>query len=227
VALSKWKVDAEREARSRVGKTNQASTKRSVVKAEQELKRNHQLRDELTKAFLKGSAERMAFPVDGPQYQKFAESEFIVHRLEDTTYPNFDDSPGISGWFKLEVFDLYFNGIEGILNIEYVLVSEFTRSWSLLPEKRKEEEFPTGFWPVKVFKTGRIPWRNIRHYDLKGDEYQRCPHLYCLYADNGMPYEGFEYYRISEGRSYHFALPSDARVELETLLKIDPSAHNP
>jgi len=224
--LNKWKADAERDARSRIGKTNQTFSKRSVAKAEQELKRNHRVRDELTRAFLKSPEERMALPRGGPQYRKFAEGEFIVHRLDDTAYPKCDDGPGISGWFKLEVFDFYFNGIEGILNIEYVLVSEFTKSWSPLPEDRVKESFPDGFWPVKVFKTGKIPWRNIRHYDLDGDEYYRSPHLYCLYSDNGMPYEGFECYQISENDSYHFPLPSDAHVELEKLLRLDPKAQN-
>jgi len=224
--LNKWKADAECDARNRIGKTNQASSKRSIAKAEQELKRNHRVRDELTRAFLKSLEERMALPRGGPQYRKFAESEFIVHRLDDTAYPKSDDSPGISGWFKLEVFDFYFNGIEGILDIEYALVSEFTKSWSTLPEDRAKEPFPTGFWPIKVFKTGRIPWRNIRHYDLGGDEYYPFPHLYCLYADNGMPYEGFEYYQMPESESYLFSLPSDGRVELERLLRLDPKTQN-
>jgi hypothetical protein len=224
--LTKWKVDAESAARNKIGKTNPAFSKRSIAKAEQELKRNLRVRDELTKAFLKSSVERMALPRGGPQYRKFAESEFIVHRLDDTAYPGSDDNPGISGWFKLEVFDFYFNGIEGILNIEYALVSEFTKSWSLLPEDRAKEPFPAGFWPIKVFKTGRIPWRNIRHYDLRGDEFYPFPHLYCLYADDGMPYEGFEYYQIPEDDSYLFSLPSDARVELERLLRLDPKTQN-
>ena len=129
--LKKWKTQAEGEARARIGKTN---TKASwaVRKAEEELKRNHRLRDELTRAFLKPPSERMSASPSSAQYRKFRETEFIVHRVDDTTYPNSDPSPGISGWFKLEVFDFYFNGIEGILNIEYVLVSEFTKSWSTL-----------------------------------------------------------------------------------------------
>jgi hypothetical protein len=224
--LAKWKADAESFARNRIGKTAQVFNKRSAAKAERELKRDHHVRDELIRGFLKNQEALRVLPRGGPQYKKFAQSEFIVHRLEDTNYPKSDNSPGISGWFKLEVFDFYFNGIEGILNIEYALVSKFTKSWSLLPDDRAKEAFPTGFWPIKVFKTGRIPWRNIRHYDLGGDEYYPMPHLYCLYADNGMPYEGFEYYEITESDSYHFSLPSDAAVELERLLRLDPKTQN-
>jgi hypothetical protein len=220
--LQRWKVDAEAEAATRVGKTNLKSI-RSATKAEEELKRNHRLRDELTKAFLKSPSERMAAGPGGAQHRKFKETEFIVHKLGDALYPEFQKVPGISNWFKLETFDFYFNGIEGILNIEYVLASKFTKSWSLLPEKRVQEKFPDGFWPIKVFKTGRIPWRNIRHYDLRGDEYYPFPHLYCLYVDDGMPYEGFEYYAISNNDGYHFGLPSDAKVDLDKLLNVDPS----
>lgn len=223
--LQRWKTQAEGEARARIGKTNKRASS-TARKAEEELKRSHRLRDELTKAFLKTPSDRMSMRVGTAQYRKFRETEFIIHRVDDTTYPNSDETPGISGWFKLEVFDFYFNGIEGILNIEYVAVSEFTRSWSTLPEAREKEIFPHGFWPVKVFKTGRIPWRNIRHYDLRGDEYYPFPHLYCLYADDGMPYESFEYYVISEDDSYHFGLPSDARVDLSKLLNLDPSKQN-
>jgi hypothetical protein len=154
-----------------------------------------------------------------PAIPEIRETEFIVRRLDDSTYPDSDPSPGISGWFKLEIFDFYFNGIEGILNIEYVLMSDQTGDWSPLTSDQSEESFPGRFHRVKVFKIGKIPWRNIRHYDLRGDEYYPFPHLYCLYADNGMPYEGFRYYAISEDDSYHFALRAEAQIELAELLK--------
>jgi hypothetical protein len=223
--LEKWKLGAESDALKRAGKTNVQHTC-SARTAEANLRRNHRLRDELMRGFLKTPGERISESRGGAQYRKFRETEFIVHRLGDTLYPESDTAPGISNWFKLEVFDFYFNGIEGILNIEYVLATEFTRSWSLLPDDRRAESFPEGFWPVKVFKTGRIPWRNIRHYDLGGDEYHPYPHLYCLFADNGMPYESFEYYAISEGDGYHFGLQSGAMVDLERLLSVDPNKQN-
>ncbi len=224
--LKQWKVVAETDSLKRVGKTNVTSS-RSARMAEENLKRDHRVRDELRKAFLKEPKQRMVEGPGGAQYRKFRETEFIVHRLDDALYPEFDPAPGISNWFKLETFDFYFNGIEGILDIEYVLATELTKSWSLLPYDRVSDAFPKGFWPVKVFKTGRIPWRNIRHYDLHGDEYYPFPHLYCLFADNGMPYESFEYYAISENDGYNFGLPSAAMVDLERLLRVDPGNQNP
>jgi len=129
--LIRWKAEAEREAQRRIGKTGAKSAARSLAKVEQALKRDQKVRDELTRAFLKPPAELVATDHHGPQYRKFRETEFIVRRLDDSTYPDSDPSPGISGWFKLEVFDFYFNGLEGILNIEYVLMSDQTgdRIW--------------------------------------------------------------------------------------------------
>lgn len=201
--LRGWKLAAEWEAKKRIGKTNPVQ-RRANSRAETELKRNHRVRDDLRRAMLKSNAERLKKPPGQSRPWKFAEGEFIVHRLGETTYPSIDKGPGISDWFKLESFDFYHNGLEGILNIEYALVSSQTRQWASLDYDQSKCTFSDDFYVVKVFKTGKIPWRNIRHYDLNGDEYYRCPHLYCLYADDGMPYEGFAYYVINERDSYEF-----------------------
>jgi hypothetical protein len=169
---------------------------------------------------LKSGAERLKRPPGQSRPWSFAKGEFIVHRLEDTHYPDIDEGPGISNWFKLETFDFYHNGIEGILDIQYALVSQHTRQWALLKDRENERTFPRGFGIAKIFKTGKIPWRNIRHFDLRGDNFYRCPHLYCLYADNGMPYEGFGYYVITDNDSYEFELPLSDRVDLDILLSV-------
>lgn len=97
-------------------------------------------------------------------------------------------------------------------------MSDDTREWASLDYDQSQQVFPARFHVVKLFKTGKIPWRNIRHYDLQGDEYYRCPHLYCLYANDGMPYEGFGYYIINEPGSYEFELPIQNRTDLASLL---------
>ena len=215
--LRGWKLAAEWDAKKRIGKAN-AGEKRTHRKAETELKRDHRVRDELQRAMLKSSEERLKKPPGQSRPWKFAKGEFIVHRLGETSYPSTDEDPGISDWFKLEAFDFYHNGIEGILNIEYALVSNETRQWAPLDYDQSQQTFPAGFSVVKVFKTGRIPWRNIRHHDLHGDDYYRCPHFYCLYAKDGMPYEGFGYYIINEPDSYEFELPIEYRVDLPALV---------
>jgi hypothetical protein len=75
-----------------------------------------------------------------------------------------------------------------------------------------------GFSVKKIFKTGKIPWRNIRHFDSRGDNFYNCPHLYCLYADDGMPYEGFAYYLTTSDNSFEFELSIANRVDLDVLL---------
>jgi hypothetical protein len=72
---------------------------------------------------------------------------------------------------------------------------------------------------MKVFVTGNIPWRNILHYDMRGDEYYREPHLYCEYADAGEPYEMRGYYVIREDGGHEWELPVGERIGLEALLK--------
>jgi len=202
--LKRWKADAEKEAQNRIGKTNKLLSNRALKKAEEDLKRNHKVRDELRRAFIKSTDQQRSLPVNAAQNRKFAETDFIVHRVDDTAYPGHDEG----------------SGIEGILGLEYVLLAEHTQSWSSLPEDQRQGPFPKRFYVAKVFKTGRIPFRNIRHYDLRGDEYYNSPHLYCLYADDGMPYESFVYYVISDADTYHFPLASGRKVPLQELLEI-------
>jgi hypothetical protein len=97
-------------------------------------------------------------------------------------------------------------------------VSRFTNKWASVDYDQAQQIFPEGFYVVKLFKTGKIPWRNIRHFDLKGDEYYTCPHLYCLYAKDGMPYDAFGYYIINEADTYEFELPVDNRIDLTSLM---------
>jgi len=217
LVLRGWKLGAEWDAKQRIGKTN-STQRRASSRIEGELKRDHRVRDDLQKAMLKSSVERMKRPPGQSRPWKFAEGEFIVHRLGETNYPSIDEGPGISDWFKLESFDFYHNGIEGILDIEYALVSDDTRQWASLDYAQSQQTFPDRIHVAKIFKTGTIPWRSIRHYDLGGDEYYRCPHLYCFYANDGMPYEGFGYYVINEPDSYEFELPIQHRVDLTSLL---------
>jgi hypothetical protein len=215
--LRGWKLNAEWEAKRRLGKTN-ATQSRQNTRAETEIKRAHRLRDDMKKAMLKSSAERLKRPTNQSRFWKFAEGEFVVHRLGDTLYPAIDKAPGISNWFKLETFDFYNNGIEGILNLEYALGSAQTGQWASLKDGEHEHNFPPGFSVKKVFKTGKIPWRNIRHCDPRGDNFYNCPHLYCLYADDGMPYEGLAYYLTTSDNSFEFEVSIANRVDLDVLL---------
>lgn len=58
-------------------------------------------------------------------YKRFISSDAIIPSIDGSLYPSADDSGfGISTWFKLEFFDLYHNGIEFILSIEYAVHDE-------------------------------------------------------------------------------------------------------
>ncbi len=148
-------------------------------------------------------------------------SEVIIRRVDDMSYPDIDDSPGISGWFKLEVLDFYHGGLECILDIKGALHDSATRKWSLLTYEQNKLSFPHRFSKGNVFQTGRIPWRNILHYDMQGDQFYPQPHLYCAFADSGMPYEGWGYFLAEEG--YEWELRSEDKLELETLLMLAES----
>jgi hypothetical protein len=217
--LIAWKQAAEEYARNQLGKTKGKSetlTSRRMLAA---LKREQRLRDDMHREFLKSPAERMALPRFCGRSMKLAHSEIIFHRLGDTAYPKFEENEaGMSNWGKLEVLDFYHGGIHTILGIEYVLLDRRTSKWASLTYEQSKLSFPTRFTQGKIFMTGKIPWRNILHYDMRGDEYYPQPHLYVQYV-NGEPYEGFAYFLLGNG--YEQELSAEDRIELSDLLKLD------
>jgi hypothetical protein len=163
--LSEWKARAEQDARARLGRTKSRII--SHKKAVAALRRDQQMRDDLHRDLLKSPAERMKLRHVGSRSSKFAHSEIIIRRIDDRSYPNIDESPGISGWFKLEILDFYHGGLVCILDIQYALTDGLTRKWALLNFEQSKSNFPSRFTTMKVFVTGNIPWRNILHYDMR------------------------------------------------------------
>jgi hypothetical protein len=215
--LLAWKFRAEQKAKVQIGRTRSTlGASRSQEQALNALKRNHKMRDDLHRDLLKSPPERMSLPRFTSRVAKFAHSEVIVHRLDDTSYPQIDEGDAISGWFKLEILDFYHGGIEGILGIQYVLLDSLTPRWCRLTDDQSESLFPPRFSQGKAFKTGKIPWRNILHYDMRGDEYYPQPHLYCVYGDAGMLYEGFGFFVLGHG--YEHELLPEHQMELSMLL---------
>lgn len=215
--LTEWKARAEQDARARLGKTKaRTGSHKKLVAA---LKREHQLRDDLQRDLLKTPAERMKMPRFGNRSSKFAHSEIIVHRIDDTSYPDIENGSGISGWFKLEVLDFYHGGLDCIVGIEYALIDTDTKQWALLTHEQSELPYSPQFRKVKLFVTVRIPWRNILYYDMRGDGYYPFPHLYCQFVDAGAPYEARGYFIIDEAREYEWELPAGDRIGLEALLR--------
>jgi hypothetical protein len=121
--LSRWKHDIEQEAHRGVGRAK--SRHRSSQKAEQQIKRNLRVRDDMRRDFLKGPKEYDEPPgLNCRPYERFRDREVIVHRLENDCYPEIDYAPGISSWFKIEPFDFYYGGIKVVLGISTGVTSK-------------------------------------------------------------------------------------------------------
>ena len=216
--LLTWKSRAEAEARTRIGKTRSRLTSRSVKDDVAALRRDHKLRDDLHRDLLKSPPERLELPRMTSRASKFRHSEVIVHHIDDRTYPNVNDGVGISGWFKLEVLDFYHGGLEGILDLQHIFRDSETAKWCLISFERSKESYPSRLLRGKVFITGRIPWRDILYYDMRGDEYYPQPHLYCQFGNNGEPYEGRGFFLI--GDVYEWELDGQNRMEFEELMEL-------
>jgi hypothetical protein len=216
--LLEWKIRAEQEAEARIGKTKSSSGSHSQKQAVKSLQRDLRMRDDLHRNLLKKTSERMSLPRFTTRSAKFAHSEVIIHRIGDTSYPNMKPSIGISPWFLLEVLDFYHGGLHGILDIKYVLLDSVTRGWAVLTYERSESPFAPRYSKAKVFKTAKIPWRNILECDMEGDEFYPQPHLYCDFADSGTPYEGFGFFLLGNG--YERELQPEDQMELPSLLAL-------
>lgn len=225
--LHQWKILAEEEAHRQIGK---AKARKSESSAERELKRNLKLRDQMHKDFLKSgqeiTQERSLLgkaPVEHP-YNRFRHSEVIIHRIGDDAYPRIDEGPGISSWFKLELFDFYHAGIRCILSIESGAIDNGdyyagNKHWAITSYEADIDR--ARFKEIGIWKLGLIPFRNIRYYDLLGDEYYNFPHLYCTFSINGMPYEGFEYAVVGRDE-YDWPLDPELQLPEEAVLARRP-----
>lgn len=205
-----WKEQAERAARDEMGRTRTSNAQPLGQKPDRasDIKRNLKLRDALQKFFLKPPALRRTQGITHP-YEKFQHSRIIIRSLDDSSYPNVDESPGISSWFRVNPYDFYHNGIEIILHVDYAIVDEDGR-WC--PVRYDEEFDRNAFKRIKVWVIGRIPYRFISTYDLDGDEYYNEPHLYCSFGNNGEPYEEIIYRTVGDETDYDWTLDESRRL---------------
>ncbi len=150
-----------------------------------QVSRDLNLKKKIQKDFLASLQKSPNHPSD-----KFAHSEFVIHSITDKSYPNDDGSSGISGWFKVEPWDFYYGGVEIILMPLSGIIDDDGKWIFPTPTNYDKERFRMS----TIVKVGRIPWRNIVKYDLKGDEFYHCPHIYCKFTNRGQPYEKIVYY---------------------------------
>ncbi|SDF09002.1 Restriction endonuclease [Halanaerobium congolense] len=87
------------------------------------IRRNINLKQKMKKDFLKKSIkpqETLYQP-----YKKFNYSEVLIRSIDDTSYPEVEkDNLGISSWFKVEIYNFYYNGLEVILNLKKCIIDE-------------------------------------------------------------------------------------------------------
>jgi hypothetical protein len=141
-------------------------------------------------------------------FEQFSSPAAIIRSVDDTSYPDGDVSgQGNSGWFRLEFFDLYHNGIEFILGIQYIIMNP-NDHW--VPIEYDYEPQSAELYKLKTWHIGCIPYRNIVEIDLLGDEFYSSPHFYCQFVDGNEPYEEIRY-RILDEDSYPFLLPAETR----------------
>ena len=128
-------------------------------------------------------------------YHKFIAREVYIHSVDDTFYPDVDDSRnGIISWFRTYFYDLYHNGIEFWLDAGTgtIVIMDENGYWepvSYYDERKDDSKFKV----VKAIAIGRIPYYNIVDFSTDGDEYSSDPHLFCKFDINNMPYEEIYY----------------------------------
>lgn len=179
--------------------------------------RNIAMKKRLRRELIKDRAE-----IDGQKarhrpYEKFRSLRMLIHSVDDTTYPNVETSrTRRSGWFRLEVWDFYFNGLEFIVAAEPGILHEDGR-WAIRDFEQAYDE--ASFSKITVLTLGQIPYSAIVDVDLDGDEFYGCPHVYCRFAHGGWPYEGFAYVR-GDG-DYPWPLEAGKRFELPAARRPD------
>ncbi|MCU1300750.1 MAG: hypothetical protein JWQ87_1034 [Candidatus Sulfotelmatobacter sp.] len=212
--LLRWRRTAEEEALRILGKAKPSRTS-AFSEAERRVKRDLKLRRQMAKDFLKTSNEYSRRGQIMRPYEKFRYSRVIIHRIGDDCYPTVDENPGISSWFRIELFDFYHNGIMVVLRIERGVIGDGGQ-WAIIPYDADFDR--SRFRELNIWHLGMIPFRNIRHYDVSGDEYYNSPHVYCAFADDSQPYEGFAYAVVGSENEYDWPLKlSDQLTEADVV----------
>ncbi len=168
----------------------------------------------------------------------------IVRSIDDESYPDIDEieTGRISSWFKTEFDEIYHDGIDIILNVNYIIIEKepsfWDAKWSKIDPQNldiptraiKSTSGSTEFvydWKekidlkkVEILKTyfiGRIPYRNIIEIDEDGDEYGSYPHFYCNFAIDGMPYSQF-INKVIQEKHVGPIVPPENEVKIEKIL---------
>lgn len=105
-----------------------------------------------------------------------------ISRLND--YPETDDRPGISPWFRAGLIGQYHNGILIGLSWHGLKQTADGKSWRFTDYTKQEEP------EIQAALVGKIPYANIASVEWRGDEYYSYPHIFCSFRSRGkQPYD--------------------------------------
>jgi len=125
----------------------------------------------------------------------------IIKRSTETDYPFADETPKgeISSWFRANLWNYYYNGIEIIVSPNHRIIKDDEGNWDILELGDEREEKYSNI--KSILWIGQIPFSNIVEIDYEGDGIYNEPHIYCHFKNNGEPYENFEYLEKFEDES--------------------------
>lgn len=172
------------------------------------IRRRIAIKNRMLKAFLRPVAERTEAPVQ--PYDKLRYSKVVLRSIDDHSYPSADRQIGhIRGWMEVGTYDFYHDGIEVILGTAVVLVDD-DGAWA--PVSIQQPFDATRYRRIRAFEVGRVPFTNIVTFDDVGDEYYAEPHVFCTFANAGLPFADYRYYAVEA--PYRDKLRPEDMVEL-------------
>jgi hypothetical protein len=186
------------------GVTSFKRTRRTV----RTLRRRIAIKRRLQKAFIKPVGERADVLVQ--PYDKLRYPKMVIRSIDDHSYPSADHRLGhIRGWMEVGTYDFYYDGLEVILGTTFVLLDD-AGAWS--PVSLRQSFDATRYRRVRAFEVGRVPFTNIVTFDVDGDEYHAEPHVFCAFANAGLPFADYRYYAVEA--PYRDKLLPDRMVDL-------------
>ncbi len=115
-------------------------------------------------------------------FLKFGFTKMTIHSMYDKNYPyeNTLLNNDYTGYFRVDIYDFYFNGL--IVTDGFVEVK--------LTQLKNSKKISN---KMKALRLGYIPFENIIEYDMEGDEFYSNLHLYCEFINVCDPFEKIGY----------------------------------
>jgi hypothetical protein len=138
------------------------------------------------------------------KYKKGLSTDVIIRDMKRIdSYPDANETKGISPWFRAGLFGTYHRGIYVGLRWATLTKDHDGKNWRYTNYAAGEEG------EIKVILLGSIPYENIEGVDWEGDEYYSFPHIYCFFDHKKEPYEHVGFYtenRPPNGRPYYIEI---------------------